>query len=156
MKTLLITISLLFFFTFNSFSQKQKVTVKKDLVSLDHSPVFKLVSNKFQSSLTLYSLDDEKLAFFNGQFYNDPQQVSQASPQGRVGYFEIIFFNEDMDKCEIRIIALKKHLAQLIISAGLIKDGKLDETAVKQFCRINGSKFSEDRKHSNTTIIINN
>ena len=156
MKTTLIISFLIFSFTFNSFSQEQKVTVKKDMVSLDGTPLFKMVSSKYPDGYTFYNLNDEKLAVFNSQFYNDPKQVTAGSPEGRVGYFEITFFNGDMDKCEIRIVGFKKQLAQHIISAGLIVDGKLDETAVKQFCVINGSKFSEDRKNSGTTIIINN
>lgn len=158
MKTILLTNILLFFFTFNIHSQEEKVTVKKDLVSVNGSPLFKLVSTNYSTAYayTLYNLSDEKLAIFNAEFYNDPQQISAARPEGRIGYFDITFLNVDMDKCEIRNVGMKKHLAQLIISEGLIKDGKLDETAVKQFCRINGTKFSEDRKRSNTTIIINN
>ena len=61
-----------------------------------------------------------------------------------------------MDKCEIRIVGFKKQLAELIVSEGLIKEGKLNETAVKQFCRVNGTKFSDAKKSNNTTIIINN
>ena len=61
-----------------------------------------------------------------------------------------------MDKCEIRIVGFKKQLAELIVSEGLIKEGKLNETAVKQFCRVNGTKFSDAQKSNNTTIIINN
>lgn len=156
MKTILITNILLFFFTFNIHSQEEKVTVKKDLVSVNDSPVFKIVSTNHMNGYTLYNLTDEKLAIFNLQSYSDPQQITSANPNGRISYLDITFLNGDMDKCEIRNAFMKKGLAQLIISEGLIKDGKLDETAVKQFCRINGMKFSEDRKRSNTTIIINN
>lgn len=155
MKTLLITNILLLFFTFNTFSQEQKVTVKKDLVSVNDSPVFTLISTNYPDAYTLYNLNKEKLAVFNAQFYSDSKQITPGNPQGRIGYFDITFFNEDMDKCEIRIVGMKKQLAQLIVSEGLVKDEKLNETAVKQFCRVNGMKFSEDRKNSGTTIIIN-
>lgn len=156
MKTLLITNILVFFFTLNSYSQEQKVTVKKDLVSVNDSPVFTLVSTNYPDAYTLYSLNNEKLAVFSAQFYTDPNQITAGNPQGRIGYFDITFFNDSLDKCEIRIVGMKKQLAQLIISEGLVKEGKLDETAVLQFCRINGMKFSEDRKRAGTTIIINN
>ena len=156
MKTLFATTILLLFFTFNSFSQQQKVTVKKDIVSVNDVPVFTLVSTSYPDAYTLYNLHNEKLAYFFTQFYSDARQINNANPQGRVGYFDITFFNEAMDKCEIRIVGFKKQLAELIISEGLVKDGKLDETAVKQFCRINGMKFSEDRKNAGTTIIIKN
>lgn len=154
--TLLLANILLFFFAFNSFSQEQKVTVKKDIVSVNGTPVFTLGSTKYPDAYTLYSLSNEKLAVFNAYFYSDSKQVTPGNPQGRIGYFDITFLNESMDKCEIRIVGMKKQLAQLIVSEGLVKEGKLDETAVKQFCRINGMKFSEDQKKSGTTIIINN
>lgn len=153
MKTIIsitIILSLLGFYTFS-----QEVKVKKDIVSLDDTPLFKMISTNYPDAYTLYNLNDEKLAIFNALFYNDPKQVTDANTQGRIGYFDITFFNEAMDKCEIRIVGFKKQLAELIVSEGLIKDGKLNDTAVKQFCRINGMKFSEAQK-SNTTIIINN
>jgi hypothetical protein len=134
----------------------QKVTVKKDLVSIDETPVFTIVSTSYPNAYTLYNLNNEKLAYFFAQFYSDPRHINNANPQGKVSYFDITFFNEAMDKCEIRIVGFKKHLAELIISEGLVKEGKLDEAAVKQFCRINGTKFSEDRKNAGTTVIIKN
>lgn len=155
MKALLTISILLLFFAVNTFSQEQKVTVKKDIVSVDGSPVFTLVSTNYPDAYTLYNLNNEKLAVFSAQFYSDSKQITPGNPQGRIGYFDITFFNEDMDKCEIKIVGMKKSLAQHIVLENLVKDGKLNETAVKQFCRINGMKFSEDRKRSGTTIIIN-
>lgn len=156
MKTVLIITILLFFSNGNIiFSQEQKVTVKKDLISVNETPVFILISTKYPDAYTLYDLNNEKLAVFSTQFYSDSKQITPGNRQGRIGYFDITFFNEAMDKCEIRIAGTKKQLAQLIVAEGLVKDGKLDEAAVKQFCRINGMKFSEDRKRSGTTIIIN-
>lgn len=155
MKKILIINSLLLFFALNSFSQEQKVTVKKDLVSVNDIPVFTLVSTSYPDAYTLYNLNNEKLAVFNAQFYSDSKQITPGNPQGRIGYFDITFLNEEMEKCEIRIVGAKKQLAQLIVSEGLVKDEKLDETTVKQFCRINGKKFSEARNSPGATIIIN-
>lgn len=149
MKATLITSILLLFCICNSFSQEQKITVKKDWVSVNDAIVFKMVSTAYPDAYTLYDLNNGKLAVFNAQFYSDPKQITPGNPEGRIGYFDITFFNGDMDKCEIRIVGAKKQLAQLIISEGLVKNGKLDETAVKQFCRIHGMKFSEDRKRNN-------
>jgi len=153
MKRILIISILFTTSTFNLFSQEVKV--KKDIVSLDDTPLFKMVSTTYPDAYTLYNLNDEKLAVFNALFYNDPKQVTSANTQGRIGYFDITFFNQAMDKCEIRIVGFKKQLAELIVSEKLIKDGKLDNTAVEQFCRVNGMKFSEAQKSTNT-IIINN
>ncbi len=153
-RTFTITI-LLAFLSMYGFSQDEKITVKKDLVEIDGTPVFTLKSTNYPDAYTLYNLNDEKLIVFSSQFYSDPKQITSGNPKGRVGYFDITFLNDSMDKCEIRIVGFKKQLAKLIISEGLVKEGKLDEKAVKQFCRVNGMKFSEDRKNSGTTIIIN-
>lgn len=156
MKTILFTNILFLFFALNVNAQNQKVKVKKDVVSVNESPVFILVSTNYPDAYTLYSLSNEKLAVFSAQFYTDSKQVTPGNPNGRIGYFDITFFNDSMDKCEIRIVGMKRTLAELIVSEGLVKDGKLDAIAVEQFCRINGMKFTEDRKHAGTTIIINN
>lgn len=156
MKSLLTLNFMFFFFTCGVFAQKQKVDVKKDVVSVDGIPVFTMVSTTYPDAYTLYNFSKEKLAVFNAQFYSDAQQITPGNPQGRVGYFDVTFFNESMDKCEIRIVGFKKQLAQLIVAEELIKDGKLNDIAVKQFCRVNGMKFSEARKQNTPTIIINN
>lgn len=156
MKSVLIISFLLLFSVFTTFSQEQKITLKKDLVSINNTPLFKLASSNYPNSFTLYNLENERLAVFNAHHYNDSRQVNSGNPQGRIGYFDITFLNEDMDKCEIRIVGMKKHLAQLIYSEKLVRDGKLDEVAVKQFCRIHGIKFSEEQKRTGSTVIINN
>lgn len=114
-----------------------------------------MVSTNYPDAYTLYNLNNEKLAVFNAQFYSDSKQITAGNPQGRIGYFEITFINDSLDKCEIRIVGMKKQLAQLIVAEGLVKEGELDKTSVQQFCRINGMKFSEDRNRVGTTIIIN-
>ncbi len=139
--------------SFNCWSQNQKISVKKDLVSLNETPVFKMTSTTYPDAYTVSNLEGVKLIYFNAYFYNSPSQVTSANSNGRIGYFDVTFFNESMDKCEIRIVGTKKALAEQIISEGLIKEGKLDDIAVIQFCRINGMKFSEEQK--GTTIIIN-
>lgn len=134
---------------------EQKVTVKKDIVSVDGIPFFKMISTNYPDAYTVYNLKDEKLAYFSAQFYSDPNQITPGNPQGRIGYFDITFFNEEMDKCEIKIVGFKKHLAQLIIAEKLIQMDKLDNIAVKKFCKVNGFKFSESKNRQNTVIIIN-
>jgi len=153
MKSIFVVVFSLTVISFNSWSQNQKISVKKELVSINETPVFKMTSTSYPDAYTVTSLKGEKLIYFNAYFYNSPSQVTSANPNGRIGYFDITFFNENMDKCEIRIVGAKKALAEQIISEGLIKEGKLDDSAVIQFCRINGMKFSEEQK--GTTIIIN-
>lgn len=107
---------ILLFFSLNAFSQKQKVKVKKDIVKLNGDALFKMVSTKYPDAYTIYNLDDEKLALFNANYYRDEQQVTAGNPEGRVAYFVITFFNDELDQCEIRIVGFKKHLAKRIIN----------------------------------------
>lgn len=130
----------------------QKVEVKKDLVSVDGKPVFELRANHLQT-FTLYNLNQEKLGVFNVEDYYDSREISNGNPKGRVAYFDVTFMNSDMDKCEIPINGFKKSLAKYIVQYELVKDNQLNETAVKQFVRIHGMKFSEQKERS-TTIII--
>ena len=146
MKAILLTNLFALLFTFNGYSQEKKVTIKENLVSVNGSPVFILFDNDYPMGYTLYNLKNEKLAVLRAYFYSDNQQVTVGNPQGRVGYFDVTFLNENMDKCEIGIVGGPKLLAKLIVFEELVKDEKLNESAVKQFCRINGTKFSEYRK----------
>lgn len=149
-------LSILFLLLFSSasFAQKSIIRVKKDIVYTDGKPQFKLVASAIPDAITLYNLQDEKLAVFNAHYYNDSKQITPGNPQGRIGYYEITFLNGDMDQCEIRMVGYKKVLAEILIGEGLIEEGKLVDKSIKQFCTIQGKKFSEDRKHSGQTIII--
>jgi hypothetical protein len=141
-----------FLFATSSFSQKDKIEVDKDLVSLNGTPIFKIEIFKMQT-FNLKDLNDNKLAIFNFMTYTDVNKISSNNPKGEVQYFDVTFFNDDMDSCEIPVYGLKKAIAKLIIDYDLVKDGKLNETAVKQFVKVNGKKFSENKTNS-TTIII--
>ena len=149
-----LSIVFLLLFSSVSFAQKSKISVKKDIVYADGIPQFKLVASAIPDAITLYNLEDEKLAVFNAHYYNDSKQITPGNPQGRIGYYEITFLNGDMDQCEIRMVGYKKVLAEILIGEGLIEEGKLVDKSIKQFCTIQGKKFSEDRKHSGQTIII--
>lgn len=149
-----LSIVFLLLFSSASFAQKSKISVKKDIVYTDGKPQFKLVASAIPDAITLYNLEDEKLAVFNAHYYNDSKQITPGNPQGRIGYYEITFLNGDMDQCEIRMVGYKKVLAEILIGEGLIEEGKLVDKSIKQFCTIQGKKFSEDRKHSGQTIII--
>lgn len=144
----------LFLFSTVALAQNSKINVKKDIVYANGNPQFKLVASAIPDAITLYSLLDEKLAVFNAHYYNDSKQITPGNPQGRIGYYEITFLNGDMDQCEIRMVGYKKALAEILIGEGLIEEGKLVDKSIKQFCTIQGKKFSEDRKHSGQTIII--
>jgi hypothetical protein len=153
MKILLV--SLFLSFTLISFSQKPKVDVKKDIVSVNGTPSFQLVNMPNFNGFFLKDMENNKLAIFNMESYRDKNYVNSANPDGKVLYYDVTFMNESMDKCEMTVIGLRKKLAEYLLEYDLIKDGKLNEEAVKQFVKIHGTKFSDEKKHS-TTIIINN
>lgn len=146
-----------FFLSLSVFSQEKDVKVGKDnIVSVDGVSVFKLVSTKIPDAYTVYNLNDEKLIIFNFLAFNDPSQVSSSNPKGSVQYFDVTFINDELSKCEIGVPGFKKQLAKQIVADGLVVDGKLDSDAVKLFCRVNGTRYSELRQRPGTTVIINN
>lgn len=136
-------------------AQKPKIDVKKDVVSIDGVPSFKLVNTPDLNGFILKDMNDTKLAFFNMESYYDRSHINDANPQGKITYFDITFMNESMDKCEMSVIGLRKMLANYLLEYDVIKDGKLNAVGVQQFVRIHGTKYSEQRRNS-TTIIINN
>lgn len=154
MRTILLLILTLQLIT-PAFAQKKKVKVKKDIVYVDKVPQFKIEYTVRTNSMTIYSLEDKKLALFRAQDYNDESERTSANPEGAIRYYSVTFFNDEMSQCEIPNHGLKKALAKDILDNNLIENGELNEPAIKQFIKIYGSKFSED-KNSSTTIIIKN
>lgn len=140
-------------FTGFSFTQKNKIKIKKDIVTVNKKPVFKLVRDVRLNLINLESLKGKKLALFKVEDYYDSQRVEQANPKGRVVYYAVTFLDATMHKCELDP-STRKGLARNIIEFHLVKDGQLNEQAVDQFVKIFGNKFSKAR-HSSTTIIIN-
>ena len=151
--TLLFLLSILFLST--SFAQKEKVKIKKDIVYIDDVPQFKMEYTVRTNTITILNLDDKKIAIFRALSYNDESARTGGNPDGSINYYDVTFLNEDTDKCEAPNNGLKKALALDIIDNNLIENGELNETAVKLFVKINGSKFSEAKSRSTTVIIIN-
>lgn len=138
-----------------SFGQKSKIDVKKDVISVNGTPVFQLVNTPDLQGFFLKDLNDKKLAVFNMLTYYDRSRVNDANPKGSVSYFDVTFMNDAMDKCEMRVLGLRKNLAAYLLEYDVIKDGQLNPDGVQQFIKIHGTKFS-DEKNRSTTIIINN
>ncbi|HRO76321.1 MAG TPA: hypothetical protein PLP27_09260 [Crocinitomicaceae bacterium] len=135
------------------FAFSQKIDVKKDIVTVDGTPVFKLKYDMGQDIMYLHNLQDERLAIFKNEVYNDAKQITNGNPQGRVAYYDVTFLNDDLDKCEIDVAGFKKPLAKYLIEYKIMDGDKLNDVAVKKFVKIHGTKFS-DQRNSSTTIII--
>ena len=131
----------------------QKVNLKKEVVSIDDTPVFLLKYDFGMNIITIYNLDNKKLMILPVETYYDSQKITSGNPEGRVVYYDASFLTADIDKCEFNVPGGRKQLAKYLIEYNLIKEGELDEKAVQQFVKIHGKKFSEERGRS-TTIII--
>lgn len=135
------------------FAFSQKIDVKKDIVTVDGTPVFKMKYDFGQNTIYLHNLQDERLAIFKCESYNDSKQVSNGNPQGRVSYYDATFLNDDIDKCDFNVGGAKKAIAKYLIEYKIMDGDKLNDVAVKKFVKIHGTKFS-DQRNSSTTIII--
>ncbi|MBS1643625.1 MAG: hypothetical protein JST36_01175 [Bacteroidetes bacterium] len=116
----------------------------------------------FSHSCNFYisDLSGSQLITVVGADLKDPDRASSGNPDGKVSFLRISFTGRD-EIAEIRNPSLMatraKDVAKSIIKAKLIKDGKLDESAVNNFIRANGTRFTDREKQLHpTTIIINN
>ena len=87
----------------------------------------------------------------------DPMQSSAGNPEGKVRFLRFSFTGFD-GVAEVRNPAMlntkPKDVAQSIVKARLIKDGKLDETAVNNFIKANGDRYSQRQREINPQVII--
>jgi hypothetical protein len=148
-----IILSLFLVWSAIGFTQKIKID-KTNTVFVDGEAKFILEGQNWGNTEILKNLNGERLAIFNTQDYYDSKHITQGNPKGRVVYFDVTFMNDDMDKCETPINGFKKTLAKEIISNELVKDGALNEKAVKQYVSIHGKRFSEEKNRSTTVIIV--
>lgn len=136
-----------------SFSQKDKIKIEKDIVYQNDAPVFKL-DMVTMNNIKLKSLDNKELAYFKCLDYYDSKAVSSGNPKGRIVYFDVTFFNQGNQKCEIPCDGMKKWLARYILEHQLMEGNELNQAAVDRFVAIHGTKFSEDKNRSTTIIIV--
>lgn len=136
--------------------QKWEIKIEKDTVFVNgkSSFIIERVGGSASADSRVKTMDGKEIAFFKFQDFYDSKEISSGNTKGRVTYYEITFLNSGQ-QCEANLSAIKKQMAKFILDFGLIKDGQPDETAIDNFVKIHGTKFSERRKNS-TTIIINN
>lgn len=159
MKNLLVLALIVCAFSTNSFSQKKKVEIDGDTIKVNGA-AYALIFRKTPAApvYTIKSLDGTPL--MNWQFldFNDPREVSNSNPKGRVTYFQVTFYN-DKQQCEINPnMSNYKSVAKCIVDNELIKDGAIDQEVENNFVLVHGMKFSEQKQSSGSgsTIIINN
>jgi hypothetical protein len=161
MKKILLVTLLLSVFTV---SFGQKVKIKKKTIYVDGMEYMSYDKELDGSSiiLTFYDLRGEEISYATGYEYFDPQQMDNASPEGRVYYFQISFEGSD-EFCEISAtLNNKKKIAKMFYKANILVDGKLNSENAKKFVKKKRKKHSarikqiEESNNRGTTIIINN
>ncbi len=132
-------------------AQKEKEDLdydkKTNTVTVNDAPVFKVVEEKSSSEpgtkdYTIQSMDGKNLILLINHSYKDFHEVSQYNKDGVVRYYTVRFFDDKKSTCEISFDFFKKTMKK-IHSAGLIKDGKLDDSSIEIFVMKNGTKFSD-------------
>ena len=144
--------------THSLFAQKKgQVEIIDDICTVDGVKLFKLYKVKSltelgMKDLILANLKGERLAIYQAAMLQNTQIANDKE-----WYYEVTFLNTG-EKCEIALVLKPEKIASSIIEAGLIKDGELDETAVMQYLRIYGTKYTQRRNAMNQqqpqTIII--
>lgn len=154
MKYMLITFSILF--STALFAQKQKITVDEDTIKVDGTS-YAIIEKKsgMVYDFTIKSMSGTPLMYWQFQEFNNPNKVSSSNPHGRVTYFQVTFFN-DKQQCEANPVATKKGIAKMIVESELISNQLINQEAENNFVLIQGSKFSDEKKTVNGTVIIIN
>lgn len=139
----------------------QKADVKNDQIIYEGKAIAQVEKDgcgALSPSCNFYisSLSGEPLITVVALDMTDPEQANAGNPEGKVHFLRFSFTGFD-DVAEIRNPAMlntrPKDVAQSIVKARLIKEGTLDETAVENFIRANGTRFT-DRQKSIKSIII--
>jgi len=139
----------------------QKADVKNDQIIFEGKAIAQIEKDgcgALSSSCNFYisSLSGEPLITVVALEMTDPQQVNSGNPEGKVRFLRFSFTGFD-DVAEIRNPAMlntrAKDVVQSIVKARLIQEDVLDKTAVENFIRANGTRFT-DRQKSIRSIII--
>lgn len=140
----------------------QKVEVKKDEILSDGKSIAKIEKDgcgALSSTCNFYvnSLEGEPLITIVALDMIDPMQFNAGNPEGKIRYLRFSFtgLNEVAEIRNPAMLATKpKDIAQSIVKARLIKDGKLDETTVHNFIKANGDRYTQRQREINPQVII--
>jgi hypothetical protein len=134
---------------------KEKYDVKDGIATVNGKPIFRMeYKDKWATDLKLQTLDGKDVAFFKYEMFRDKNAITQANPEGKVHYYDVLFY-ESGAKCEMSAAYTKKGLARELHYHNLVLENVVNYDAIKTFVMIHGTKFSEQRR-GGTTVIINN
>ena len=135
----------------------QKITVKKNLVSVDKQPYARIESD---GSDTYYvgSPQNERLFVVKWLYFNDPTAVSPTNLTGATSYLQFIFpTSHTLVETAPPAPSLSSFLVSLtrkIYAARLLKNGVLDAQAIADFAAINGTLYSVRRRALDQPSVI--
>ncbi|XZF13597.1 hypothetical protein ACTHGU_17590 [Chitinophagaceae bacterium MMS25-I14] len=134
----------------------QKVSIEKDVVSVEDVPSFKIIStgNMAQQAFVVQNMDGDQLISF------DP--AAEKNPNG-TGRLDIHFTGmPNTAQCNMTM-GFKKMMAKKIVALGVIKNGRLSEDGVARLCAAYEGNAATAVAGSNTvntandyTIVVRN
>lgn len=147
---------------FSTATFAQKADVKKEEILSDGNPIAKIEKDGCAAlsptcNFYINSLEGEPLITVVALDMIDPMQSNAGNPEGKIRYLRFSFTGFD-GAAEVRNPAMlntkPKDVAKSIVKARLIQDGKLNETAVHNFIKANGERYSNRQKELNPKVII--
>jgi hypothetical protein len=138
-------------FILNSFAQKVKFD--KEVATIDGTPFVKWYNeDNLSVSMSALNTTTEEI-FAQWMHYKDPNNVSQANPEGRVSWVELHFLTLDI-KFETNNTN-RKDLVKFLQSNNVYVNGELNEENVRHLAKKYGTKYSDGRPGGNVKVIIN-
>lgn len=140
----------------------QTADVKKDEILSDGKAIAKIERDGCRAlsptcNFYIRNFEGEPLITVIALDMIDPLQANVGNPEGLVRFLRFSFAGIN-GVAEIRnpaMLATKsKDVAQSIVKARLIKDGKLDEEAVMNFIQAHGERYTDRQREINPQIII--
>jgi len=141
-------LSLLFSIPFFCLAQDVDFDKKTNEVTIDGVKSFKIERvdcgwNPVDCHYDILDMEGNKLFKVNFRDFKSSVEISRANPQGIVRYLEFVFFSSKQ-KAETDFMGMKEiHLAKFIVKNKLVKDSKLNQTAVDEFVFSTGTPFAE-------------
>lgn len=140
----------------------QKAEVKKNEIFIEGKAIAKIEKDgcgALSPTCNYYinNLNGEPLINIVELDMIDPMQSNVANPEGKVRFLRFSFTGIN-GVAEIRNPAMfntrPKDVAQSVVKAKLITDGKLNEDAVINFIQANGARYTNRQKELNPQIVI--
>lgn len=146
--------------TFSLFAQKAEV--KQGKILSDGKAIAKIEKDgcgALSPTCNFYisDLNNNPLITVTALEITDPTQSNEGNPKGKIRFLRFAFTGYD-SVAEIQnpaLLATKpKDVARSIVKGKLIKDGKLDDPAVSNFIKVNGTRYTDRQKELSPKVII--